>query len=352
MIDKTFIIQASRACVACLLLLAFNGFAEDFSIPSVDDFGRPIQIQKAASSDPSQCTAVDLRKQLPAVRNQGEEGWCFAYAAADLASFKLGTPISAVGLANDYIGTHKLDHQPKDQSALSASYDKGGFVYQTLKIDAERGFCTEKDMPSTGENSRSLGILSELARIENFARVLETSMDVLSSPSMKKTYMDICGQFLGVIRETFPKISPSDLEAILSQSTYLDISKNLIDQSCRTRIKPRQNLAVQQYFYPNGSRDDKIAKMNEILNSQNIMAISYNSGILNNPSNPRDVNGGAHASVVVGRRWDKKSNSCQFLVRNSWGKDCSYTTADCQDGNLWIPAASLSDSVREIDFIK
>jgi hypothetical protein len=47
-----------------------------------------------------------------------------------------------------------------------------------------------------------------------------------------------------------------------------------------------------------------------------------------------------HTALLTGRRWNEKTNTCQFLIRNSLGPNCSIYLnefkKDCDQGNLWI----------------
>lgn len=59
---------------------------------------------------------------------------------------------------------------------------------------------------------------------------------------------------------------------------------------------------------------------------------------------------GFHASVIVGQRFSKKTNSCEFLVRNSYGPGCKYLPGageyirECENGSFWIGTDELMKS--------
>lgn len=59
-----------------------------------------------------------------------------------------------------------------------------------------------------------------------------------------------------------------------------------------------------------------------------------------------------HASIVIGYRTNVKSNSTEFLLRNSWGPGCyNYSKnwdCDPQTGLVWIDASALAKNVYNI----
>lgn len=61
-----------------------------------------------------------------------------------------------------------------------------------------------------------------------------------------------------------------------------------------------------------------------------------------------------HIAVVIGRR--KKGNSCQYLLRNSWGKKCNYKNpkinSNCEAGDVWLDSTDLLPKVAWAQFLK
>jgi hypothetical protein len=49
---------------------------------------------------------------------------------------------------------------------------------------------------------------------------------------------------------------------------------------------------------------------------------------------------GKHAALLAGRRWNSETNTCQFLIRNSYGTSCNKYLdefkSDCDMGNIWV----------------
>jgi len=68
---------------------------------------------------------------------------------------------------------------------------------------------------------------------------------------------------------------------------------------------------------------------------------------------------GAHASLIIGRRKNPKTQACQYLVRNSWGKTCNNDSSnryhyspdwDCEKdkGDYWIDQDTLMSATLEV----
>lgn len=63
-----------------------------------------------------------------------------------------------------------------------------------------------------------------------------------------------------------------------------------------------------------------------------------------------------HAALVIGRRWNDTTHSCQYLVRNSWGTECSQYPprisghGNCEEGlgNIWLDRGELLASTDDI----
>jgi hypothetical protein len=65
---------------------------------------------------------------------------------------------------------------------------------------------------------------------------------------------------------------------------------------------------------------------------------------------------GAHVSTVLGRRYDKRKQECQYLVRDSFGSNCEqYRLGDnvreCHEGYLWIPENVFMDMIASISYV-
>lgn len=65
-----------------------------------------------------------------------------------------------------------------------------------------------------------------------------------------------------------------------------------------------------------------------------------------------------HSSVIVGRRWKKETQSCELLVRDSFGPDCKERDGqdkfpwDCENGQFWVESSRLMKSTLRVSHFK
>ncbi|NUM88230.1 MAG: hypothetical protein HUU37_03410 [Bdellovibrionales bacterium] len=87
--------------------------------------------------------------------------------------------------------------------------------------------------------------------------------------------------------------------------------------------------------------------LNAQLSRGNLVAITYKTKRFMTGSNQ------THVSSVMARRW--KNGSCQYLVRNSWGKGCSNyadgVECDGEAGAFWANEADLKASLIQTNWI-
>lgn len=61
---------------------------------------------------------------------------------------------------------------------------------------------------------------------------------------------------------------------------------------------------------------------------------------------------GFHASLIAGHR--TRNGHDEFLIRNSWGEDCSVYHSDweCKNGNIWVRADSLVKNITDFNYLR
>jgi len=107
----------------------------------------------------------------------------------------------------------------------------------------------------------------------------------------------------------------------------------LIDQSCPIeKGSELKNLTVRTI----SNQADIFPNIDEQLTKGNILGLHYKAQMLYNFKGNAMV--GNHASSIVGRRFNPKTMSCEYLLRNSWGKSCGMYDEhyECKDGHVWI----------------
>ncbi|MCP4915232.1 MAG: hypothetical protein GY909_19080 [Oligoflexia bacterium] len=336
-------------------------------ISSLNTKGRTNSRRKAAS-----CTAVDNRKpplaELDAsgkvvsnnMRNQDSIGWCYAYAAADLISHKTGQSVSAVDVANAYNEGSWDDFWGSDESDM-----EGGFTASAANAAIKRGLCLESQLPSQDYlfSEASQNLMSELKAIEG---LYDTYYERTTRPGRIYGRNRLTGSAFDTAHNTFKTqlcngTIPSDWEEIFANlnvnefmtvmrgaSSANDFIDKLIAESCKPRVKPTISLSYESddMFTSTNSMMNTI---NNKLNSGDVLGLSYWATVL---SDKHDTSSGGHASLIVARKFNATTGSCDYMVRNSWGSTCSnYDDAyDCEDGNIWIPEEYLRRAMKGVTY--
>jgi hypothetical protein len=139
------------------------------------------------------------------------------------------------------------------------------------------------------------------------------------------------------------------IEAINDYATQ--ILKASLDQSCRNAPIFSTSLQVQAH----DNKGDFLPKLSALLDRGRPVGIGYNyCGLL------KDVRKTScpHASVVVGRNYNKATGKCQLLVRNSHGASCKqYEDMDVQctketPGYFWVDEDKLDEQVSDFNWIE
>lgn len=279
--------------------------------------------------------AVDLRNSaLGEVRDQDSIGWCYAFAAADLLTYKLGKKVSAADIAMNYndgwynnilkkVGLSEQDFAGSSplgiEKAISNTKEKGGA-------------CLEKNFRS--EDNGYSTIMSNLIEIDN----IKKKPGILNSITCSS-----------VDQRVFPTIQAEDFLEITENTSRATLMSMLSDKAC----KPRISLKGIEVKYATPLRGDTTEVFNQVdkqLNQKNILAIAYNPKLLYDRNTKKS---GKHMSNIVGRRFNKNSGECEYLIRNSWGRGCrSYDSKyACEAGNIWLPKSVISKGLVNVSFI-
>lgn len=294
-----------------------------------------------AASNKSSCERKDLRNEtLGAPRDQDSIGWCYAFAAADLLTYKTGKKVSASDVSLNYESGWVKD-LGVTLGRSEATYE-GGRIEGALEKMKEKGICLEKDFRSDDMAGGSL-------------REMVDTVD-----KAKKKYekgQRICDTGQAATSELFPNINMNDYYEILDKSSRAGFLSELQQKSCGKR-ESASNIEVINENGVFGDLSDQ-KKLSEMIDAQldknNIAGIGYDARPLISQQFEREGSEQfMHGSIVVGRRFNKKSNSCEYLIRNSWGKSCETyrSPLDCEEGNVWIPKEDLMKGLINVTYIK
>ncbi len=293
--------------------------------------GRQALQQESKNCQPE----VDISKSLGPPRNQDSVGWCASFAEADLVSHKLGKKISAADLAINYglKNNRKVLASDKEIKAAQAMGIKdllrnGVFLTENLyevTLEAKGGVCLEKDFSSEDNYGGEI--------LENYIKIKKQKSSFFKSP----------GTCLATLNKISPNVTKAQAVDFLEKATTEEAVSYLNQISCKKRYKPDQKLISRAFpdFASLENTNTYFKYINENLSKKNPTIIGYNAARLQN-INTEDSE--RHASVIVGRRFNKDAQNCEYLIRNSWGSSCAMydPVLDCKDGHIWVPKEILT----------
>lgn len=291
---------------------------------------------QATAENKKSCIPADLRSELPPVKNQDGVGWCYAFAAADLLSFKTKKDISATDIAfatNNNFYANVLKNIGINEADLG-----GSFTAHSIKNLSEMGgACLEKDVRSDDNKFNKL--------IDNIRTITEYVNGAKES----------C---VNELKSIFPNEDYSEFTKLAKDTKRSLIFEKLRSRNCSSRVdisalKIRKEM---DYLRENGVGLKKPAKdlfslIDKQLSNKNIVAISYFPTVYNRLTTRMD---GGHSGTVVGRRYNDESGECEYLVRNTWGRSCDhyYTGFKCEEGNIWLPKSRLNLALKGVTYLE
>lgn len=305
------------------------------------------EYEAAVSSEKESCTSVDLSRRLGPVRNQTDKGWCYAFAAAELVGYRLGPDtanftrrVSAADIAIRY-NEESTSWFSKFFGSTDPGLKEGGWMGEALKTAiAKGGFCLEKNAPS---EEFAFGRLDETIR---------DIRDILSQPRPSKeeycfTYLRVQDMFPGVDLDTY-----SDILSAVGKDNW-EYFRQLNEKNCAGKRHTYDIDAdsVVDLNQKNSKVDTMLDALDYQLGKKNIASIGFDTKmILPNGD-------GLHAVTVVGRKYDEKTKSCQYLLRNSWGNGCpsqvkQYLCSKEHSGHLWVSREQLEENTVHLTYIK
>ena len=333
-----------------------------------------------ASTKKETCSSVDLQASLGPVRDQGDVGFCAANMAADLLSYRFrdvlnGRKISALDVAlhtNRFwvpLLEKKDQFWAKAQNVAAMIIDEGASPIGGLRATQAVGLCV-RDLEGimTAKNESSQLLHQKLAGWMELKKLDQSSSQV----ALRKRIQE-----LQKIDGLLASLSEDQIVKLVHNNFWYNIPRRISEALCEG-----QRIAVSKPVWPRalmlipliGSRGVDIAMklMNQQLSLENVVGIGYRAYFLQDDrtwnellhskeplfdkihSMGEHVFSG-HAGVIVGRKWNEESQSCDYLVRNSWGEDCSFYAPSikerCQKGHFWVAEKRLRDTLLGVVFL-
>jgi len=304
-----------------------HGDPEDQTAVEVKKLKTENKLALAERENSCHGATVDVSAMGP-VRDQGDIGWCYAHAAADLVSFQLGRRISAIDLAMNY--NDGVLFRLKKKFGESEFSKEGGQIDAAIGSESSKGFCAEEDFR---------GDIDGAASTLEYYRKLEQIKNMLGKPEATPEY--ICQEGYKLASEVMQGLSVQDFANVLyhvPKDQMFDAFRNV---SCRDRIHLPAKSKLTEVSKGTSTAASLVTQMDQVLDQKQPVGINV-MGTRIYGGDP----GTAHAVTVVGRRFDKSTGECQYRIRNSWG-------SDWEDGGYrWVSKEDVQNNLYKIVYFK
>ncbi|WP_413559120.1 hypothetical protein [Bdellovibrio sp. HCB209] len=279
------------------------------------------------------CSAIDLRDKTGPVRNQGTDGWCYAYTVANMVSWKTGKEISAAAVAfgytdNAYHDLYRLlgmtQHQVTNQ----------GFTTAAFRASKSKGFCLEKELPSEGfngiEGKMPLAVLDKMGKEAISGKI---SQD----------------EFMKVAKAMFPNLSKEQFAEVLKKAGKDTYFNKLVNNSCKNRISGN---GLEMSFFQKLDNKKFATQIEQHLQEGRPVEIGYNADFFKYANSPSGM--AYHSSLLVGRRMNAKTGQCEYLLKNTYGKSWKPDSSEFESegGYAWVPKARMIEATRNASYVK
>lgn len=315
------------------------------------------------------CTPTDIRDTNPRIKNNPEMrnhfssprdqdsiGWCYAFAAADLMTAEMGTPVSA--LHSSIIFNHetfKNDSRRKwgeefraKEGRFSEVYE-GGWSNKAIE-DARRNrwICSEKSLPFDMDRPEQIKtMIDELENLKRMKEMLKVTGSYTANEHVKTCEMiqDIARPFK-ISEEAVSSIANSLINQNMNQTLHA-----FANSVCTEKIHPIPKIRLKDVFKQDNSdknRRNYMRDLNRALAQGKPIQLSYKPKYISTSPD------GSHASIIIGRRWNK--GRCEYNIRNSWGKSCGLYLPEIEcnreEGSFWMSDAQLFEASNSFRFVK
>ena len=309
----------------------------------------PIQGANSANlTQSSDCTFIDLRTDFPLkMRDQGDISWCYAHASADYLQFfnRIPVQISAADIAVNY--NHR--RWPRFLRWIrGTTVPETGFIRSAIFDISDVGYCPEEYFPSETWTKR-----------------------IMVGPDAGKTFSVSLGKaveeiiaLVGQVNAGFYLI-PSDLPFVYEfkgvthqqfyDAVFLNPSGSVLDElrsaACDAHRRPFPKTVTNMVM--GLSNANAFDQMNVVLNQHLPVAVDYFYGVLENIDQYSRAFTELHTSLLMGRRFNSETQECQYLIKNSYGTDCSsYDHRNqCEAGYIWVGQPAFGRALTSFEYI-
>ena len=335
-----------------------------------------------ALATPESCTTIDFRDRVGPIKNQLDTPWCFAFSTADLASFASGKDVSPYPIALSYHNGIK-----PVKNACGERLSEGGYQNLAFNYVNQFGFCTEDQVSSINKKiATDKSAIHELYKLQqNLIRFREIIFDECQDIPGTLNYdlaLNSANNNLHlfspqVFRNMFPNSNIEDIVDALAHSSLFQYPEGalarLADLNCKMKL-PYKALATVPTVDQVSNID---SELNKILENGEIASLGVNLSPHISLTNLqqyissqkvsddllqqqlceanvlKDANTFLHAVTLVGRKYNTTTKNCEYIVKNSWGTNCSEKSMivpklNCQDGYLFLSKSEIAQMIKTI----
>ena len=314
------------------------------------------------------CETRDYREEMGPPRDQGETSWCFAVTATELVSQAAKQRVSAFDVTASVFGadeegllTHpdpnlasyirategffdqlKMDREINSRStdpmkALDFFINTGGQLEAAVMMTNAKGLCLERDLPATKESDfqKEIGLVRRrLAQRMTRAKPPEKDAALWVEKLIARSLTDHADRRCKRLpreKAFVPKVS-----------------------SLALGVEQLGKLIAEGKLTPEGVAKFIFAEVDRALDSGRIAGIDYSLHTLQAPDPDDKDKHAEHSSSIVARK--KIGGKCMYLVRNSFGSDCSdyrrKFAKRCENGHVWVEPRDLGASAHTVTWIQ
>lgn len=287
----------------------------------------------------SDCSPIDLRNpRLGDVRNQGKIAWCYAFTAADMLSYTFGhNQISAADVALNY--NESLVGRIMTTVDPNGNPHETGFTKVAIVKAMKDGVCPEEVFPSETWVKVVDGVELNIPMPQAMKEIegLHKKRHELTSKNLPFHF-----KFKNVDREEFLSL----LQTKKLRNFYYELRNEACGEDredFNARWKTKMVFRNKSIFW----------RIGEQMDLGRLVAMDYDARILENKDHRGVKLSELHTSSIVGRRWNKERNTCEYLIRDSHGVQCSRydSSYECESGNVWLNESQIYGSITSIVYM-
>jgi hypothetical protein len=303
-----------------------------------------------AASTEGECSYQENSEKLGEVRNQGQIGWCYANAAADLLTFRYHKELKGQKVSQAHVAL------TFNYSTLQSANAEGGFGFAAMLayLSQQKSLCPQSVENKVLAQGEEVGLREKLVKINRLKLLYDAQVE---DQTQWKAFFDYLTE-LKKEKSIVQSMGNELLFDLLRKSSVRSFTYNLANALCEPHSVPiskRPNVDMDSTYVRLGFNGFLIDTIHAQLEKKNILAVAYHASIFKSPE--IDSNS-KHMSVIVGQRWNKVKQTCEYKIRNSWGNSCApYTNpvfqepGACEEGNVWIAEELLKETMYGLSYL-